>query len=509
MTQYPRYFNTSGPNIPSEHYTLMRERLVEQGLESVRRSRYFTIWAPRQTGKSTYFLLLKTALERDGYAVAHFNAENYLDATKRDLVRIVSEEVGHALKQTLVAASFTTLERQIKRIEGAKLVLIIDEIEGLNPKIFGQFLHTIRNLYHSRQQHCLKSVILVGVSNIVGVVEDNASPFNIADNLPIPFFTVEETCALLEQHEQETGQRFDEGVKEKIAETTASQPGLVNGFAAELVRRFECKPVITLDDYVEVEDWFLNAAIDKNIQNIINKGKQHRAFLERLLFSEQKIHFDIDRPEVKALYTNGIIDRDPAGNVSFKVPLYRKRLHKSFYPYTNGERGRLSTELKVSDYFLPDGSLNFEKWIGNYKAWVQRRSFKYFREKDAKGQYLSLKEAALVYSFETYVAAFLDEAGGKSYLEPHVGLGRSDLIIKLRQREYVVEFKVYSGESNFGKGKVQLAYYCKKLGLTRGEYLIFVPKHLSLPDTVSETSVDLEGVSVRTWLVFYDEKKDF
>jgi hypothetical protein len=63
------------------------------------------------------------------------------------------------------------------------------EIEGLNEEIFGQFLHTIRNLYHFRDEHSLKSVILVGVSNIVGVVQDNASPFNIADNLEVPYFT--------------------------------------------------------------------------------------------------------------------------------------------------------------------------------------------------------------------------------------------------------------------------------------------------------------------------------
>ncbi len=50
-----RYFNTSGPNIIKEHYTLMRPELVAEGLSAVNQSRYFTIWAPRQTGKSTYF----------------------------------------------------------------------------------------------------------------------------------------------------------------------------------------------------------------------------------------------------------------------------------------------------------------------------------------------------------------------------------------------------------------------------------------------------------------------
>jgi len=39
---------------------------------------------------------------------------------------------------------------------------------------------------------------------------NNASPFNIADNLEIPYFTGEETFELLHRHEEETGQLFDE-----------------------------------------------------------------------------------------------------------------------------------------------------------------------------------------------------------------------------------------------------------------------------------------------------------
>jgi hypothetical protein len=50
-----RTFNASGPNIFLRHYTLHRQALVEKGIQLVQNERYFTIWAPRQTGKSTYF----------------------------------------------------------------------------------------------------------------------------------------------------------------------------------------------------------------------------------------------------------------------------------------------------------------------------------------------------------------------------------------------------------------------------------------------------------------------
>ena len=76
-----RKFNTSGPNILKEHYTIIRKNIINKGIELVKEKRYFTIWAPRQTGKSTYFRLLASELEKDGYKVVHINFENYKTAS--------------------------------------------------------------------------------------------------------------------------------------------------------------------------------------------------------------------------------------------------------------------------------------------------------------------------------------------------------------------------------------------------------------------------------------------
>lgn len=61
-----RYFNTSGPCYPTEHYTVIREDLLATGQKLVEQGRYFTIFAPRQAGKTTYFQLLlqKLAAEK-------------------------------------------------------------------------------------------------------------------------------------------------------------------------------------------------------------------------------------------------------------------------------------------------------------------------------------------------------------------------------------------------------------------------------------------------------------
>ena len=503
-----RSFNTSGPNIVEKHYTLPRLHLVEQGKELIHNERYFTIWAPRQTGKSTYFRLLADNLRAEGYKVCYINFENYsIDTMATFMQRLVLalEENWHL---DLTGLDLSQVFHKIEQVKDKKLVLIIDEVEGINPEYFGKFLHTIRNAYHSREKHGLKSVILVGVSNIIGVVKDNASPFNIADNFNIPYFTDEETIELLGQHERETGQLFNPKVIAKISYITANQPGLVNAFANQLVTDFPDKQVIEYNDYLKVEDWFLTEAIDKNINNIINKAEEHREFVELLLFEDVNIRFHINRAEIKTLFVNGVIAKDTDGNVCFRVPLYQKCLYMAFYPYMNGEGKRIGSTIDIEDFFDTEGVLLIDKVIERYKQYALRRKFRYFREKNKHGRYMTLKEATLVYSFETYLTAFLDMVGGKTYIEAQTGVGRTDLLINVNQQEFVVEAKIYSDIVKFKRGKRQLAQYVKSLSLTSGIYLVFIESEIK-NNKVTEAPEIVDDILIKTYLVPYNLDKDF
>ncbi len=228
-------FNTSGPNIPKQHYTIKRTDLIEKGINFVEKDRYFTIWAPRQTGKSTFFRQLADELNKQNYKPIFFSVEGFDNYSISDTFDTFCRELRKQQNLDWNIETFKDFEKTISNCINEKLVIIIDEIESLNPKIFGQFLHTIRNLYHTRHDHCLKSVVLVGVSNIVGVVNDNASPFNITNNLNVPYFTTEEVFELFSLHEIETKQKINTDVKTKICQITANQPGLVNGFAKKIV----------------------------------------------------------------------------------------------------------------------------------------------------------------------------------------------------------------------------------------------------------------------------------
>lgn len=125
----------------------MRESLVAEGLEYVAERRYFTIWAPRQTGKSTYFRLLADHLKELGYGVAQVNVENGQDATKTSFLKELGRELQKGCRIKTDAIDFAEFGRLLQEQTDGKNVLIIDEIEGLNPELFNPFLHILSKNY--------------------------------------------------------------------------------------------------------------------------------------------------------------------------------------------------------------------------------------------------------------------------------------------------------------------------------------------------------------------------
>ncbi|MEY4906148.1 MAG: hypothetical protein RLZZ292_3963, partial [Bacteroidota bacterium] len=459
--QLKKKFNSSGPNKPERHYTLERAALIAQGKELVAESRYFTLFAPRQSGKSTFFQLLGEQLKTEGHKVCYTNFENCQNTSQASFLKDIAIEMRKAWNIEIDNGDFTTLAQSIKAIDSEKYVLVVDEVEGINTEYLNTFLHTIRNLYHSRDNHSLKSVILVGVQNITGVMQGAVSPFNINEELEVPYFTQAEILELLAMHETETGQLFSAKVKERICYMTAGQPGLVNGFAGSLVQLYPNVPVFEYEHYLEIEETYIALKINKNVSNIVAKAKSHRKFVEQLLFDELPRKYLIQDERIKELTVNGVITYDKARNIVFGVPLYRKCLHAAFAAPLNGESEEIMSNLVVKDYFLPNKQLNIDKIIRDYQVYAKRRGFRYFMEEDEKGKITGLKESALVYSFETYIQSFLQVVEGKSYLEPHVALGRSDLLVNIGGTEFVIEAKVFYSAVQFEKGKTQLAYYIK------------------------------------------------
>jgi type II secretory pathway predicted ATPase ExeA len=298
-----RYFNTSGPCNPAQHYTVLRQALVAEGMEKVRPGRYLTIFAPRQSGKTTFFRLLAGEMFKNGqFTPIQISFENLKtlarDRFYEELDHVLNRELTkHGIKPPRSIKDQVDLERFFEELRHQRQgwVLIVDEFEGIPQSVLGEVMHTFRRIYHERENYALHSLILVGVSTIAElIVSSTTSPFNIIDENKIPYFSLNEVRELIGQYAAENGQKFDKDVIKAIYENSAGQPGLVCALCAHLVEKVATNRTnpVAMEDFYKTLTHFLTERFDKNIINIVQKAREKQAFMLRLLFGEEPIPYD-------------------------------------------------------------------------------------------------------------------------------------------------------------------------------------------------------------------------
>jgi len=469
-----REFNTTGPCNPALHYTVMREALIAEGLEKVRKGRYFTLFAPRQAGKTTYFQLLLEAVRAENFTPIWISLESLKTVTRevfyRDLNNQLHQELAeNGIELTQTITDMVDMVTFFEQLVTKNLVLVIDEFEGIPDSVLNEIMHALRKMYHRQKYHALHSLLLVGVSTIAQLVTSGASPFNVAEELAVSYFTPSEVNQLIEQYVNESGQKFEEEVIRAIYENTKGQPGLVCALAAYLVKTVTNRTV-TLDDFLVTLEYFLKSKYDKNILNIVQKAKEKKDFMYRLLFGNEPIDFSIDITDIAYLHANGVVD-NIEGQVGILVPLYSKRIITAFRPMYNGERGYygLSANETFEEYLKGEG-LNIHAILNKYRQYVHRRGFKAFDTE-------KLKEGAWHYSLDGFINFFIEALEGQTFIEVPSGAGRTDILIVYKNNRYLIETKVFSNNTLLKKGKGQLAEYLQSEGLDEGYYVVFSNLH--------------------------------
>ncbi|MEN8218697.1 MAG: ATP-binding protein [Pseudomonadota bacterium] len=495
-----REFNTSGPCNPALHYTVMREALIAEGQEKVRKGRYFTLFAPRQTGKTTYFQLLLETLsnKEEGFTPIWISFEKLKTVTREFFYRDLNNQLHKRLHEHQIQSK-QIITNQVELVEffeeikrkTQSVVLVIDEFEGIPDSVLSELMHTFRQMYHQKKDHALHSLILVGVSTIAELVMSSASPFNVAEELKISYFTPTEVNLLIEQYVVESGQRFEDSVIKAIYDNTKGQPGLVCGLIVQMLKNNKSRTV-TMDDFLLTLNDFLMLKHNKNILNIIQKAEEKKAFMCRLLFGELPIKFNVYTKDIAYLQANGVVDNID-GYVGILVPLYSKCIITAFRPESNGETRHYG--LKVNDSFdeyLKDGGLNIHAILNKYRQYVRRRGFKAFDTEN-------LKEAAWHYSLDGFINFFIEALEGQTFIEVPSGAGRTDILIVYKNRRYIIETQIFSDNTRFKKGKGQLAEYLKSESLDEGYYVVFSNLHTDDDDLYFED--DLKSRRIYTYIV--------
>lgn len=143
-----RYFNTSGPCDPERHYTLLRPALLAKGQRLVEQGRYFTLFAPRQSGKTTYFQLLFRQLQSQGYLPIWISFESLKTATRAQFYEALHWNLNYEFTQAGLQVD-QPITNQIPCAPGAidttpRFQLPADLRQRLQPPLAAQFAGTAR-----------------------------------------------------------------------------------------------------------------------------------------------------------------------------------------------------------------------------------------------------------------------------------------------------------------------------------------------------------------------------
>lgn len=485
-----REFNTFGPVRRELHYHVDRVGLKSQLKEKIRKGRYFTLNAARQAGQSTLFQEATAELTQQG---GYLGVLLECDGLSRDSPELIYERLSHRLRDAMepvraadpagalsrhieagTVAHHHALEdylRELGRLSGQSIVLILDEFDALPEPVLTPLLGTFRSLYHHRYErdyHAPQSVVLVGVRSIPSLLAGTQSPFNIADQFDVPYFTEEEVAGLLSQHTAETGQAFAPDVVAGVYRESEGQPFLVNRLAQILTQR------LVPDRARTITPLHLSRALatllsedNTHFASIASKAAAHRDELLPILFYDERRSNFLD-PVVQDLVMYGVLraltDEDGLPYARIGNPIYRKLLVLRFAT----PRSEMPISGAALHRHVVGGALNFDGLMDSFKRFMEEHGVRLLRGQGGKplemsGQYLLL----------SYLSASLNSIGGHVTIESLSSAGEMDVLAFYRGARFIVETKVWYGAASLEQGKSQLARYLTAAGLAKGYLVVF------------------------------------
>ena len=517
-----RTFGTQGPVNPHDNYIVRRSKETADFIARVKNGKYIVIFAPRQTGKTTFFraalatlttedpsyfpIQLDFQIQRNA-APATFYAQ--LSYMIRRQIKFVFQKrcdvppvaLTQLLENTHLTDHFSMMAffEQLGSLLGhQRVVLCIDEFDGIPQAIMSDFLYALRYIYLSEEFHCPHSVSIVGVKNIRQLNYDaSISPFNIQDEFVVPNFTLEQVGELLAQYTDEVGQPFAPEVIQTLHKQTAGQPFLINRAAQILTAELNIPKTetITMHHFRTAHRQLLEEG-NTNIDHLITNVRRDRHFeriLMRIASYDKGLAFNPDDPRINALVTYGVIKKADDRMCEIVNPIYQHRILQTFKPTINGlELTYLPEDIDFTDYLSPTGQLEIAQILDNFRDFITRAGFRILQVPDTPQEYVGQ------YLLYAYLDTFVRIVHGDMFLEVQTGRGRMDLLLLHNQRKYIVETKIWEGDRSYQAGKQQLSAYLKLEGVAEGYYVVF--DHRQKPEPRVETET-VAGVNIRSYVV--------
>ena len=416
---------------------------------------------------------------------------------------VPSTALAQFLASTQLTDAFsmvTFFERLGNLLGDQRVVLLIDEFDGIPQALVSDFLYALRHIYLSDMLLCPHSVGIIGVKSITQLDYDRSiSPFNIQDELLLPNFTLEQVSELFGQYTEEVGQAFAPEVVKSIHKQTTGQPFLVNRTAQILTEELDIPKIetITMAHFAKAYEQLLGED-NTNLTHLVTNIRRDRRFetlLMDIMSYEEGVRFNPRDPLISELTTYGVIVRGTDGKCEIINPIYLHCIIEAFTPTVNGlERNYFAEDNSngFRDYLTSRGQFEMVPLLDNFRDFITRVGFKILQVPETPQEYIGR------HLLLTYLDSFVKAVGGVMFFEVATGADKMDLLILHNQRKYIVETKIWRGNVRYEAGKKQLAAYLKTEGVSRGYYVVF--DHRRNPEQRVQTEI-VDGVEIRGYVI--------
>lgn len=531
-----RRFHSYGPVNCKEHFCIERHVLVEQCLTQLignpqGQGSYFTIWAPRQAGKTWLMRQVKQEIAArfgEQFTIFDFSFGNLRSMANTIAVQWNDYKLPAPLQDLLESnlpghpsvsdwQEFVNLFAREGGLWDRPLILLIDEVDTAPPVLLDWIVGRFREMYLYPQTNWLHGLALIGVRAVLGVESKQGSPFNVQRSLHVPNFTLEEVKELFRQYQHESGQTIDPAVVEQVYVGTNGQPGLVGWFGELLTEKYNPGPNQPVGQETWELVWHKARFVEPNntVLNLIAKARdpEYQGFLLKL-FTHADLPFAFHDPKLSYLYMHGIIESDtvrlPSGELAefcrFSSPFIQDTLYHAFgSDLVNDRRTILALEPldDLSDVFAAPTGLDLPALLRRYKEYLARlkaKGINPWKEQPRRQTDMQLTEA--VGHFHLY--AWLQNAiGRRCTVTPEfpTGNGRVDLHIGCAGKRGIIEVKSFTDQYQAGEDRKQAARYAKRLGFDSVTMAVFVPiedeailERLSLSESVNGVMVNVVAI---------------
>lgn len=519
-----RSFSSYGPVDPEEHFCLPRNALVRRCLDQLvgkpeKGGHYFTIWAPRQTGKT--WLMRRVAEDihaqhGDRFTIAQMSCQGVIMAPDMPetafldkIPKLMLDGFGIDVKAPKTWEDWILYFHKRKGLFDKPLILFIDEFDNLPPTIIDRIVSLFRDVYLNHADYVIHGLALIGVRAVLGVESERGSPFNIQRSLHVPNFTSTEVSDLFRQYKEESGQAVEPEVVSRVYTVTQGQPGLVGWFGELLTTTYNpgSETPIDVRTWNDVYEAALHKEWNNTILNLIKKarGPYLNSVLE--LFEKSDLPFSIHAEWCNYLYLNGIVREkvvlDPTGRKTyvcrFSSPFVQTCLFHALTHDLVGDRFPILPLEPLDDptgvFDKPDPDL--PSLLKRYRRYLDRLKDKGIDpwKKQPRRTDLHPTEAVGHFHLYAWLRKILEDLCVVSPEFP-TGNGKVDLHLDCGDKTGIIEVKSFKSLTKTELAKRQAAAYAKSLSLGRVTIALFIPmEHEEALKRLSDET-DIDGVKV-------------